>query len=71
MARFHQVEAGVWEKPVMKGYKMACCDCGLVHTMEFRVVNGEIEMRGWRNERSTAQKRRHMKQAAVACRQSA
>lgn len=27
-----------WLKPVMKGYKMACCDCGLVHEMDFSVV---------------------------------
>lgn len=24
--------------PVMKGYRMACCDCGLVHDMQFRAV---------------------------------
>jgi len=24
--------------PQMKGYKMACCDCGLVHDIDFRVV---------------------------------
>ncbi len=24
--------------PRMRGYKMACCDCGLVHDMEFDVV---------------------------------
>lgn len=23
--------------PIMRGYKMACCDCGLVHDMEFDV----------------------------------
>jgi hypothetical protein len=27
-----------WVQPVMKGYKMACCDCGLVHDMEFRAL---------------------------------
>jgi hypothetical protein len=24
--------------PLMRGYKMACCDCGLVHDMQFDVV---------------------------------
>lgn len=24
--------------PKMLGYKMACCDCGLVHDMDFKVV---------------------------------
>lgn len=23
--------------PIMRGYKMACCDCGLVHNMQFDV----------------------------------
>ena len=27
-----------WVPPLMQGYRMACCDCGLVHDMEFAVV---------------------------------
>lgn len=28
-----------WMQPQMDGiYKLACCDCGLVHDMEFEVV---------------------------------
>lgn len=27
-----------WIKPQMKGYKMACCDCGLVHRIDFAIV---------------------------------
>jgi hypothetical protein len=43
MAKFKQIEAledgwSEWELPVMKGYKMACCDCGLVHNIDFKVV---------------------------------
>lgn len=26
-----------WMMPVMKKYHMGCCDCGLVHTMQFKV----------------------------------
>lgn len=26
-----------WQKPRMKGYLMQCCDCGLIHEVEFRV----------------------------------
>lgn len=25
-----------WVKPVPKGYRIQCCDCGLVHEMEFK-----------------------------------
>lgn len=42
MTRFHKVTPNEdgwsdWQYPVMKSYKMACCDCGLVHDMEFEV----------------------------------
>lgn len=26
-----------WQQPIMKGYRMTCCDCGLEHEVEFRV----------------------------------
>lgn len=43
MAKFHQVVEkkngwSDWEAPIQKGYKMACCDCGLVHDIDFRIV---------------------------------
>ena len=43
MAKFLQETAGKggwsrWVPPVMSGYKMACCDCGLVHDMQFKAV---------------------------------
>jgi len=54
MAKFKQVGPGEWQQPVRKGYKMACCDCGLVHNIDFRIVNRHIQLRAFRNERSTA-----------------
>ena len=27
-----------WIQPVEKGYLLVCCDCGLVHEMDFRVA---------------------------------
>lgn len=30
-----------WVQPVMRNYIMACCDCGLAHRMEFRVIRVE------------------------------
>lgn len=27
-----------WITPVMDGYKMTCCDCGLVHNMKFQAL---------------------------------
>jgi hypothetical protein len=57
MTRYTKPEAGEWVQPVGRGYKMACCDCGLVHKLDFRTRNGRIQFRAFRDERATAQKR--------------
>ena len=35
---FPNVKAGEWVQPVRKGYRMQCCDCGLIHRLDFRVL---------------------------------
>ena len=30
--------AGEWVQPISRGYLLTCCDCGLVHSFDFRVV---------------------------------
>lgn len=69
-----------WVQPAMSGYRMSCCDCGLVHNMEFRALKKtkdlpdgmwrakkldqdlyRVEFRASRNNRATAQVRRHKK----------
>lgn len=55
-----------WISP-RPGYKLACCDCGLVHDMEFRVDDlGRVNFRARRNNRSTGQMRRHANSAKIA-----
>jgi hypothetical protein len=39
-------------------YKMACCDCNLVHRLRFTVRGKTLIIQGWRDNRSTAQLRR-------------
>ena len=39
-------------------YKMACCDCHLVHRLRFTVKGGTLFIQGWRDNRATAQLRR-------------
>ena len=60
MAKFKRIvelEEGYseWLQPTMSHYKMACCDCGLVHDMQFKVVrviqdkgNGYLEVKSTR-----------------------
>lgn len=48
---------GEWVQP-KRDYRMGCCDCGLVHDMQFRIRNGKIQFSATRNNRATAAKRR-------------
>jgi len=54
-----------WIQPVRKAYRLGCCDCGLVHDVDFKLVKlGKarlIQLRVRRNNRSTALVRRGMK----------
>ena len=68
MAKFkkHQVKNisdwTEWIYPNRKKYKLACCDCGLVHDMQFdlikRGLGNRIVFRAKRNTKSTGQMRR-------------
>ena len=61
MSRYAYLEQGQWEEPPHKGYKLACCDCGMVHRFEFRQTEGRgVAFRLWRDNRATAGVRRHM-----------
>ncbi len=35
---FKTVRGGQWVRPIRNGYLMQCCDCGLVHKIDFKVV---------------------------------
>jgi hypothetical protein len=59
MSRYASVASGQWVQPIRRGYKMACCDCGLVHVVDFRIRHGRIQLRAVRDARATGQVRRH------------
>jgi len=59
--KYKKVQPGEWVRPTRKGYKMCCCDCGLVHIIDFRIRKRKIEFRCFRDNRATGQIRRHMK----------
>ena len=64
----HEIEEGwtEWVHP-LPGYKMACCDCGLVHNLEFRIdAIGQINFRASATRALTAQMRRHRKEKEPA-----
>ena len=58
MKTYPDVRNGQWVRPIRRGYKSACCDCELVHRMDFRLNHGHIEFRLYRDQRATGQLRR-------------
>ncbi len=60
--RYKQAVDDEWIAPVKRGYKMACCDCGLVHRIDFDHIpcgrGRKVIFRAFRDERATAAKRR-------------
>ena len=57
MGRPRQAIEGKYFKPVMKGYRMHCCDCGLVHVIDFKVIHHgrghKVLLRAKRDNRAT------------------
>ena len=62
-------EEGEWVQPVRHGYKMSCCDCGLVHRINFRLVKNRsgatIQFQVFRDNRSTAAVRREVRKGRM------
>jgi hypothetical protein len=65
--RYPPVTDGQWVQPVRRGYRMQCCDCGLVHQLNFRLVprgaGHTIQLQAFRRARSTAAVRRERRKA--------
>lgn len=60
--KYKQAKDGELIKPVRKGYMMACCDCGLVHRLDFFLLpykSGKgIFFRAYREVKRTAARRK-------------
>lgn len=54
--------AGEWVRLPRK-HDQVCCDCGLWHRVEVKLVKGKLWMRAWRSEAQTAGKRSAKKRA--------
>lgn len=60
MSRFRFLKDGEWVFPADK-FRFRCCDCGLVHDVEYRNATSKFKFWVKRNNISTAAVRRHMK----------
>jgi hypothetical protein len=56
------VKSGAWISPIKTGYRMECCDCGLVHRIDFRHIphgcGRKIQLRAFRDEEATITRRK-------------
>lgn len=62
MSKYTEMEDG-WHEIPRRGYKMMCCDCGLVHSIDFRIRGRKLETKVDRDNRATGQARRWMKKS--------
>ncbi|KKL27371.1 hypothetical protein LCGC14_2385820 [marine sediment metagenome] len=57
---FETLEDGEWTDVMgLDGNRFKCCDCSLVHVMDFNITSEGIQFRLTRDKRSTGQFRRH------------
>lgn len=61
---YYHVSDGEWIQIPLKGSKDQCCDCGLVHTVNYRIRAGKLQMQVFRDPRATGGARRHSKRKA-------
>lgn len=52
---------GDWIEMARRGNRIACCGCGLVHAVDFRVIGGRLLMRFALDRRATAAARRRFR----------
>ena len=59
-SEYYQVSDGEWIEIPMRNLMDQCCDCGLIHRMNFRInAKGRIEMQAFRDARATNGARSH------------
>lgn len=60
-----QIFEGEWTE-FNRNDRLQCCDCLLIHSLEWRVRNGKLQVKMFRENRSTAAYRREQG-IKVAC----
>jgi hypothetical protein len=58
---YRPIAYGEWTRPRLRNFREQCCDCGLIHRLDFRIVDGRIEFRTRRDDRATAAARRRFR----------
>ena len=61
-SKYEQIYYGDY-RDVTNGVNLRCCDCGLVHKVDYEVLNGRILRRMFESPRKTASSRAAMKRS--------
>lgn len=59
--KYPQLHDGDWIRVPFRGFRAICCDCGLTHVFNFKLVGRELRMQVKRHARATAAARRKKK----------
>lgn len=59
---YYQVTDGEWVPVGMRNNRDQCCDCGLIHKVNYRITDkGKIEVQVFRDARATNGARKNFK----------
>ena len=56
-----QITDGEWVEIPWKGFMEQCCGCGLIHKVDYRVVEGKLQFKCVVDQRATSAARRPFK----------
>lgn len=56
---YYQVTEGEWIH-LTRTQKVACCDCGLVHTYHYRTRKGYLQRQAFRDTKATYARRKRL-----------
>jgi hypothetical protein len=51
---YRVIAYGGQTRPRMRNFREQRCDCGLIHRLDFRIVDGRVEFQTCRDDRATA-----------------
>lgn len=55
--KYDQVFDGEWITPRHKGWRMKCCECSLIHVVDFKIAGKAVMLRATRDMRATRRAR--------------
>lgn len=65
MPRYPDVVDDDWFPVIKRGFRLRCCSCGLIHTIDFRESKNGQEIRIKRHEAATKAARRALHRKVV------